>query len=396
MELAISLKRKGYAAGEYRFKGKGCIAAAFFWAKAGKRLEGWEAFGYIPVQANGKGILRMTGERGIPREADQICIRSIRPDFSKTEEKFFPIPEAFRPGRIQGTDITEKEKIRFLVISDLHLTLRRTGFIENLWKRLKSRHFDGILAAGDWVNDGIPEQFEALKAGIKGCLEGVFITGTAGNHDYPEKPIPYAGSEISGYPMFQDWLGLRAGDLGVEWETDPSGIYRTRIKNLEIIGVNGAAHWRRLTLGEEQLHVLERLLEEGGESRRRLIICHGPLAAFTPRNRNGKGKIYLDRDRELCRVLENHKNIIFLSGHTHFSPNMPEGSVRRSAQGNIYLDAGSICTMEVKGREELIPGSWTEGVYFELKMGEDEIEILARSVADDRIFPRGYYRFPLD
>ena len=54
MELAISLKRKGYAAGEYRFKGKGCIAAAFFWAKAGKRLEGWEAFGYIPVQANGK------------------------------------------------------------------------------------------------------------------------------------------------------------------------------------------------------------------------------------------------------------------------------------------------------------------------------------------------------
>ena len=52
--------------------------------------------------------------------------------------------------------------------------------------------------------------------------------------------------------------------------------------------------------------------------------------------------------------------------------------------------------MEVKGREELIPGSWTEGVYFELKMGEDEIEILARSVADDRIFPRGYYRFPLD
>ena len=52
----------------------------------------------------------------------------------------------------------------------------------------------------------------------------------------------YAGSEISGYPMFQDWLGLRAGDLGVEWETDPSGIYRTRIKNLEIIGVNGAAH----------------------------------------------------------------------------------------------------------------------------------------------------------
>ena len=132
----------------------------------------------------------MTGERGIPREADQICIRSIRPDFSKTEEKFFPIPEALRPGRIQGTDITEKEKIRFLVISDLHLTLRRTGFIENLWKRLKSRHFDGILAAGDWVNDGIPEQFEALKAGIKGCLEGVFITGTAGNHDYPEKPIP--------------------------------------------------------------------------------------------------------------------------------------------------------------------------------------------------------------
>ena len=177
--------------------------------------------------------------------------------------------------------------------------------------------------------------------------------------------------------------------------------------------MNAVSHWRRFTFPEgRQLRFLEDRLEKTRDSAAwRLVLCHAPLLSHNPQRSPGDTP-YLNRDRELQRILNGQERVIFISGHTHFSPNVPEGCVEYEAGARrLYLNDGSVRpTVMGQGKTpgqagkqkpdfvgELIPGEWTSGVYWELHLEENgagAIELCARSVYSGRRYPRGYYRFP--
>ena len=191
------------------------------------------------------------------------------------------------------------------------------------------------------------------------------------------------------------------------------GIRVCLLQTAEIIGLNAVSHWRRFTFPEgRQLRFLEDRLEKTRESAAwRLVLCHAPLLSHNPQRSPGDTP-YLNRDRELQRILNGQERVIFISGHTHFSPNVPEGCVEYEAGARrLYLNDGSVRpTVMGQGKTpgqagkqkpdfvgELIPGEWTSGVYWELHLEENgtgAIELCARSVYSGRRYPRGYYRFP--
>ena len=157
-----------------------------------------------------------------------------------------------------------------------------------------------------------------------------------------------------------------------------------------------------------------------------MILCHAPLLAHNPQRKPG-GTPYLNRDRELQRIVDGQEEVIFISGHTHFSPNVPEGCVEYEPEARrLYLNAGSVRPTEMgTGRpraaagdsaydDVLLPGEWASGVFWELRLNRPAerkrtaakedwpgagqtaagvLEICARSVHTGCRYPRGYYCF---
>lgn len=58
LNLTFTLDTPGFADGVYRVRAKGFLAAALWWAAAGKALADWSAFAYIPVAPSGDGVFR--------------------------------------------------------------------------------------------------------------------------------------------------------------------------------------------------------------------------------------------------------------------------------------------------------------------------------------------------
>lgn len=404
LKLIVSFDIPGLADGVYRVRAKGFLAASLWWADADGALADWSAFAYIPIAPSGEGAFRFCGRRAVPPGASHVLVRAVRPDLCVWEGALVPLPPGYA-----GIREERREGLKLCIMSDLHLT-REAGRIRRALGRAADS--DALLLTGDLVNDGLPEQYRLLRSCLEELPAGLPVFVVNGNHDLPPAPLPATGQEEE-YPVFLQWLGRRAGDQGLLWNQDGSGAYSVRLGSAEIIGLNAVSHWRRFTFPEgRQLRFLEDRLEKTRDSAAwRLVLCHAPLLSHNPQRSPGDTP-YLNRDRELQRILNGQERVIFISGHTHFSPNVPEGCVEYEAGARrLYLNDGSVRpTVMGQGKTpgqagkqkpdfvgELIPGEWTSGVYWELHLEENgagAIELCARSVYSGRRYPRGYYRFP--
>ena len=55
------------------------------------------------------------------------------------------------------------------------------------------------------------------------------------------------------------------------------------------------------------------------------------------------GLPYLDKNRRLQTIIDQIGNVLFLSGHTHASPNLIKGSAEWDKdRNNLYLNCGSL------------------------------------------------------
>ena len=66
LNLTFTLDTPGFADGVYRVRAKGFLAAALWWAAAGKALADWSAFAYIPVAPSGDGVFPFRRRRRRP------------------------------------------------------------------------------------------------------------------------------------------------------------------------------------------------------------------------------------------------------------------------------------------------------------------------------------------
>ncbi len=384
IKLKISLVWPGCAQGEYTVRAKGMILAALRWGNAEGPLGDWGPIAYVPVDPAGNGSFFFPGRRGIPDGATHVWARCWLPDFSAFEDVSAEIPAAYLPEAAPARDAC-----RFSILTDLHLATRP-------WKirqALRAAESDTIFLLGDATNDGRPEQFEAFRACVEAAAPDKTIFPVTGNHDVPARVRGAAPVEGVGYADFQRWLLARAVARGHEIAFDPEGrAYTVRIGPLEVIGLQCVTAGRKFLFPEgRQLDWLEERLRDPAPAWR-ILLCHAPLLAHNP-NRS-TGQPYLDRNRRLQALLDSHGRIIFLSGHTHVSPNCLTGNAEYDEKcRNIYLDCGSVVATDTAGEQGMMSPDWKDGCVTELAVSAHAVEIRMRSIESGRHFPRGYYRF---
>ena len=392
MQLKIALKQAGAADGDYCVKAKGCLAVSLYWADSDGGLPGWTAFAYIPISAAGVGYFHYSGGRAIPAAATHVMARGISSDFAEVLECVAELPEQKRD-RAQSAEKYGGESTRFVLMSDIHLT-DKSGRLMHVLKQISGVKPDALLLPGDLVNDGKPEQFALLQSCLEAGAGEIPVCCAAGNHDFPIQPIPQILQGICSYPALQSFACIRNERMGYPCEADACGAYAVQIGGIDVAGLNAVSHRRRFVFGHgEQLSWLRHHLQTN-QSLWHVVLCHAPLLAHNPQRQSGSREAYLSRDRELQEILDAHHHVIFVSGHTHISPNIPEGCVEFDpVHNNLYINDGSLCPTELKDREVLTASQWAEGVFTEISIAESKVEISVRMARDGLRAARGYYEF---
>lgn len=277
-------------------------------------------------------------------------------------------------------------------MSDLHLT-SKAGRLK--WVLGQAKGADLVLMLGDLVNDGLPEQFQLFSQCLEEALPDTPVLAVAGNHDFPRYPLPLAGEKRGDFLGLFEQMAQKAESLGVNLEMDPRGGFCALAGGIQIIGLHGAGNWRKLRLEKDgQLAFLEEKLHENPEPSQpmRLILCHAPLLDHNPQRKQGQSQPYFGGDRALQELLDGQENFLFLSGHTHLSPNLYQGCAEILPGNRIYMNVGSTCPCEMKTAEPLVLEEWREPVMTELIFDGDAVSLVSRSLVTGKKFARGYYR----
>lgn len=382
--LQTSLIWPGCAQGKYIIKAKGRILAVLRWGSEKEPLEDWGPFAYIPIDPAGNGCFFFSGKRGIPKEATHVWARCFSHDFSRFEDACAEIPERYR------TDtVAQSEMKHFSILTDLHLSSKP-------WKikqALKAAESDRIFLLGDSTNDGLSEQFNLFQACIDETIPMKAVLPVTGNHDVLHTSRDNSTDGCGNYAVFQKNLLARAERNGFRMSFAPDDrAYSVQIDDLDVIGLQCVISGRKFLFPEgKQIDWLEEHLSKT-EASWHIILCHAPLLSHNP-NRN-TGTPYIDRNKRLQEIVDRNGRIIFLSGHTHVSPNVLTGNGEYDeTHQNIYLDCGSVVATDTSGETGLMSPDWKDGCKTELVITKDSVEICMRSIESGIKFPRGYYRF---
>ena len=263
--------------------------------------------------------------------------------------------------------------MRFVVMSDLHLSKKPWQVRSALQM---GENADMVLLVGDLTNDGTPAQLAMIQQCIEEVLPDTPVLAVAGNHDYPHQPSPMIREGMCDYPALQDWLLQRQS---FPCTLDDSGAWVVRMGETEIIGLNCVWHWRRFKFKDgAQLTWLEKHLDNS-DAQWHIILCHAPLLAHNPKRSDTKP--YLSRDERLQSIIDAHKNILFLSGHTHVSMESVTGCVEYDENRNtIYINDGSIRPTTLLSENGIPKAEPADGNVVELIIEDCQLRVAGVSV----------------
>lgn len=384
LKLHTSLLWPGCAMGKTILKARGFLLAVLRWGSAGGPLPDWSPIAYVPIDPAGNGEFFFPGKRAIPRGATHVWAHCVSHDFRRFEDVGTEIPARFLPETAQPETAQ-----RFSVLTDLHLA-SRPWMVK---RALRAAESDTILLLGDCTNDGLPEQFDAFLVCIAEAAPDRTILPVPGNHDITHPR--FIGKDADGvrsYASFQQTLLTRAAEKGEAFTYDPGSLaWSARRGSLDLIGLQCVVSGRKFLFPDgAQLDWLERHLEADSDADWHIIQCHAPLLRHNP-NRN-TGNPYLDKNSKLQELLDRNGRILFLSGHTHVSPNVIQGGGELDEKtGNLYLDCGSVVATDTGGETGLMSPDWKDGCITELSVSRGEVQVCMRSIETGIRYPRGCY-----
>ena len=368
--------------GVFKIKAVGGVMASLWWGNENGALNDWTAIAYVPLSPTGEGVFRYLGQRAVPPEADRVIARIIGNDGKSLSEISEPIPDEFRIPSFKGD-------VRFYLASDLHLNKKRGYLISSL---KYSDGCDAILLSGDLINDGTSEQLKSFYDLLAPYLKKTPVFAVAGNHDFPICPENITADSFGWYD-FQSRVLDSVEALGIKTERSESGAYSVQLKDIEVIGLNCVTDYRKFRFPDGQIEWLENHLNMNTRLKCHIILCHAPLIGHNPQRKPDR-QPYLNKDIKLQNILNRHENIVFVSGHTHFSPNDYNGCVDFDRERNIlYINDGSVCPTTSKWQETLVPSEWCSGIVSILSVSDGGVEIASISLRTGKKISRGYYRF---
>ena len=235
----------------------------------------------------------------------------------------------------------------FFAISDLHITKRLRGKAAGkryqAWRFLENGGYSFGLVAGDVTNGCGKEEFAIAKTEFAPLISSFPLLIGYGNHDYlPNRPGAVASSESR--RQFSDWVTAENLRQGCSMEFF-GGVqcFEARVCGIQVLSLDCAVHYPAAEAGEAQLQWLDEKLTQSDGERFRIVMSHFPLKDFVP-GRTGKKQIDYVRDSvKQQKLFQKHQNILFFSGHTHFTLASDSPSVLFDGSSRVvYCNTASV------------------------------------------------------
>ena len=256
-------------------------------------------------------------------------------------------------------------KTKIGVISDLHL-FNKTVNIERALTKLHGS--DLVLIVGDIADRADEKQYDIFLNLIAEKFHDIPVYCVSGNHDNPAR-------DDTSYRQFEERLNSEYPSV-----VDECGaIYKCINEYIDIIGLNPLYHQKQFFFPNKgaQIDFLQKRLD-ASLCKYHIVMCHPPLIAHNPqRTANMASYIVAEQDAKLQSILDENKNIVFLSGHTHVSPSVEIDE----AHGSLYINDGSICPTAVKNKND----KTQQGNVTLLEIGENEISVIVKGIHTDTV-----------
>lgn len=235
----------------------------------------------------------------------------------------------------------------FFAISDLHITKDPRGKTahkrRSAWRWIEKQNFDFGMIAGDVTNGGAEEEFLIAQKELEPLTDYFPIFIGYGNHDYIPND-PGAVSSPESRARFSKWMQNKAASLGYTIDYH-FGLqcFEVAICGIQFLSIDCAACYPAAEAGQAQLEWLDERLTQSDNDRFRVVMSHFPLNNFVPGRTSKKQTSYVRDSLKQQRVLEKHNNILFVSGHTHFTLDSDSLSVLVDEEHKIaYLNTASV------------------------------------------------------
>ncbi len=369
------------------------ILATFYWAdENGNELENYLAIKSIPLLG---GIGEYITEKNLimPEDAVKIRCRVFKDTMKEIElpELVIDIPEEKRwkpAGKLLG---------KFVAASDIHCGGEYFNNKANRITALSRIHDlnpDGVLISGDIGNDARSKEYDDAFDMIDEYFKGIPVYVCAGNHDYH----PYMEGSVANHPKMAEFFS-RIADRNVtlgEMCSQPSerNTYDGTLCGAQVLVLNPCREDDFGFYGEDQLRWIDEKLTETDGERYRFLVTH-----FAQKNTvgcsfemMGRSTLTADHD-EFQKIIDRHKNIIHLSGHTHYDFDSDGLNTKFDAENkNLYISCGCLvwCGVEFnKRREYYIKDRCTAQL---IEIYEDCMIIRGMELVSGKFVPRCMHR----
>ncbi len=256
------------------------------------------------------------------------------------------------------------------VISDLHI-YNKTLNIERALSTLND--VDLLLIVGDIADRAEEKQFNTAVEVLEKHIHSIPIYSVSGNHDNPAK-------DDTNYRKFEMLINREYPSI-----VDISGAFYKRINNtVELIGLNPMYHQKQFFFPNrgQQLHFLKERLS-GSTAQYHIVLCHPPLIGHNPqRTENMSPYIVKEQDQRLQEIINEHHNVIFISGHTHIFPELDFDASHQ----NLYINDGSICPTTKDNTTNTIQGNGTL-----IEINEECILVTIKGIHTGKVFANNIY-----
>lgn len=331
------------------------ILATFYWAdENGNELENYLAIKSIPL-VDGLGEYITNKNLIIPEEARKIRCRIFKDTMKEIElpELVIDIPEE-KLWKPNGALLK-----KYVAASDIHCGGNYFNNKENritAFSRLRDIKPCGVMISGDIGNDARSQEYDDAYNMIDEYLDGIPVYVSAGNHDYH----PYMEGSVANHAKMAEFFGAvaeRNVKLGEKCSVPSDrNIFDGTLCGAQVLVLNPCREDDHMFYGEDQLKWIdEKLCETDGE-RFRFLVTHVPQTNTVGCSfeKMGVSRFTADND-ELQKILDKHKNVIHLSGHTHYDFDSDGLNTKfDEVNNNLYVAAGCLvwCGVEFNQRRE--------------------------------------------
>ena len=259
------------------------------------------------------------------------------------------------------------------VISDLHL-FNKTANVERALTKLHGS--DLVLIVGDIADRADEKQYDIFLNLIGERFHDIPVYCVSGNHDNPAR-------NDTNYRQFERKLNSEYPSI-----VDECGaIYKCINEHIDLIGLNPLYHQKQFFFFNKgaQIDFLQKRLE-ASMCKYHIVMCHPPLIAHNPQRTEGMASyIVAEQDVRLQKIIDENKNVIFLSGHTHVSPSVEFDE----AHSNLYINDGSICPTAAKNKND----KTQQGNVTLLEISENENSVIVKGIQTEVVLLSDKYNY---